>query len=74
MTKLAEPSQERSAPRIGSGDNDYGDADSERRVSRESEIQEGFRGGRRKCGGLVEFRALGRRMTRFAELIEPRTN
>jgi len=70
LTELAESSQERSAPRIGIGGN-YGNADIERRVSRESEIREGFRGGQRKRGGPVKFRALRRRMcrrlTRFTE-------
>ena len=44
MTELAEPSQEKSAPRIGTGDRDFGDTDIERRVSHESEIREDFRG------------------------------
>jgi len=44
MTELVEPSQERSAPRIGTGDRDYGDTDIERRVFHESEIRKDFRG------------------------------
>ena len=52
------PSQEKSVLRVESRNHDYEDTNIETRVSRESEIREGFRGGRRKCGGPIEFRAL----------------
>jgi len=48
MTELAEPSPERSVPRVGSGGADYGDADTEMRISYKIEIWEGLRDGRRK--------------------------
>ena len=56
------PSQERSVLRIESRNHDYEDTDTETRVSRESEIREGFLSDRRKRGDSIEFRALGRRI------------
>jgi len=84
MMELAELSPERSAPMVESGGTDYGNADTEMRVSRKTEIRESLRSGRRKRCDPVEFFALVEflatqdawmtQLARFAEFAEPRTN